>query len=614
MPEMNRLPRYTGGIHPNCDYHHGQIFPARGVKCYQIARANRTHPEWDDGTACTYKHAADPVWFAGRFYVQYLVNPKDEHTGAGQSILASSPDGVHWEDFAVSFPPYRIPACTIRSRDGEERVFDGESFAVMHQRMSFYHTSKGKMLVLGFYGFCPQPWQTPWDQRGIGRVVRELYPDGSMGEIYFILPCYQAGWTDALLGYPLYTQSPDPDFAAACEELLADRLAVQQWAEENGDESPLITVKHPKKGRKNEAFCWYHLDEDTVIGLWKHSLAARSEDGGKTWSPVTRVPSLVMSGQKVWGCRTSDGRYAMVYDPTLETQHRYPLCVTTSEDGLDFDNMRLVHGEVPPMRFEGFWKDLGPQYMRGISEGLPTPPDGDLWVAYSVNKEDIWIARIAVPFLGEEEAAEIEEDFSAPGAFDPWNLYSPKWAPAGPAQTGEGTVLRLSDREPYDYCKAERILKPASRLRVSFTIVPHQDSRGSLYIELLDAKGATAVRLILRADGKLYARTVCEMPAASYRAGEPLSITVEADCADFRCTLSLNGAPLCGEDGEPVRWPFMQAVNEISRFALRTGPVRRSPTLDDVPDGKPEAPLPGCDEPCEEAAYDLVRFSFASLD
>lgn len=613
MLKKQGLPRYVGKIHPNCDYHHGQIFPAKGVKCYQIARANRTHPEWDDGTGCTYKHAADPVYFAGRFYVQYLVNPQSEHTGAGYSVLASSVDGVHWDHFEPSFPVYPIPKCEITDRDGKIHAFDGENFAIMHQRMSFYLASNGKMLVSGFYGFSPEPWQTPWDTRGIGRVVRELSPDGILGEIFFILPCWQAGWTEELLRYPLYEKSSDPAFVAACRELLADQLAVQQWAEENGDREDIIHIKHSKTGKKNEAFCWYHIDEDTVIGLWKHSLTARSDDGGKTWGVVTRSPSLVMSGQKVWGCKTSDGKFAMVYDPTLETQHRYPLCVTTSENGLDFDHMRLVHGEVPPMKFEGFWKDLGPQYMRGISEGLPQPPDGDLWIAYSVNKEDIWVARIPVPIVGEESQAVLSDNFNEEDSLNAWNLYSPKWAPAGFAQKNGKQFLRLADRDPYDYSRAERILKPSSRVRVEFCVIPRQDDTGSLYMELQDVKGTTAVRLIFREDAKLYARTVCELPAMEYQAGERYQIAVDADCETFRYTISVNGKPLCGENGEPISWIFMSAVNEISRFVLRTGSVRHTPTLDDIPDNKPEIPLAGCDEPCQEAVYDLESFVAESM-
>lgn len=602
MEYMDRLPRYVGAVHPNCDYHHGQIPPARGVKCWQVARANRTHPERDDGTGCTYKHAADLTWFHGRFYIQYLCNPEDEHTGAGLSVLASSPDGRVWEDYTVSFPPYRIPACTITDYKGGTHMFDGTTCAFMHQRMSFYRSPTGRMLVLGFYGWSPEPWMTNWDNYGIGRVARELYPDGSLSPIHFIRPAWQGGWEPSQLLYPLYTEAEDPGFREACEALLSDRLAVQQWAEENGDQDEIITLKHSPDGVKNEAFCWYHLEDGSVVGLWKHSLTSRSYDEGKTWLPVTKSPSLVMSGQKVWGCRTGDGRYAMVYDPTLETQHRYPLCVTTSEDGLAFDNMLLVHGEVPPMRFKGFWKDMGPQYMRGISEGMERPGE-NLWIAYSVNKEDIWIAEIPVPVTGEETA---ELPGPLPDAQQAaWNLYSPKWATVSFTASADGACLRLTDRDPYDYSRAERLFPLASSKRVAFSLRPMQNDTGCLHVELCDPWGRAGIRLVFRPDGKLYARTVTELPVAPYQAEKRYDIALEVDCETFSYTISINGAPVRDNKGQ-LRWRFMAAVNALSRFVLRTGDVRHTPTLDDDPENKPETPLPGGDTPCREAVFELL--------
>ena len=56
----------------NCDYHHGQLPPVKGGGCYQVARANRTHPEWDDGVGGTYKHGADLAYWRGRFYLHYF--------------------------------------------------------------------------------------------------------------------------------------------------------------------------------------------------------------------------------------------------------------------------------------------------------------------------------------------------------------------------------------------------------------------------------------------------------------------------------------------------------------------------------------------------------------
>lgn len=596
------LPHYTGDITPNCDYHHGQVFPARGVKCRQVSRATRDITK-DDKTGCTYKHAADIAYWKGKFYIQYLCNPKDEHVGAGVNVLATSQNGADWDDFQISFPPYLIKECEVTDYKGEKHSFDGTSYAFIHHRMCFYKASDGRMLLLSFYGWSPQPWVCNWDNYGIGRVVRELYPDETMGEIYFIRPCYQGGWTDELLNYPLYTQSKDKGFVVACEELLKNKLYVQQWAEENGDSDELITIKHPKKGVKNEAFCWYHTDENAIIGLWKHSRAAKSCDNGATWSEVERCPSLVMSGQKVWGCKTSDGKYAMVYDPTMETQHRYPMCVTTSSDGVAFDNMALVHGEVPPMRYEGFWKDLGPQYMRGICEGIDTPPDGNLWVAYSVNKEDIWVSEIPVPIISEEQVA-VEDCFETDKTdFDKWNTYSPILAKAQLLKENGKAVLSLSDSDPYDYSKAERILKSAEHMIIKLSIIPKQDKHGELYIEACDAKLIPAVRLIFRADGNIYARTVAELKVAPYKANERYEIELDINCETHLYTIAINGETLKDKDGDVIDWKFMAATSEISRLVLRTGAVRTAPTLDYIPDNKPEIPLE--DDEVEKAEYCL---------
>lgn len=588
------LPHYGGQRVPNCDYHSGMLPCVKGAACYQVTRANRTHPEWDDGVGGTYKHGADLAYRNGRFYVHYFTNPMSEHTGAGQSILAASGDGVHWDDFWVAFPPYRIGACTVTNAKGETVSFSGDTYAFIHQRTGFYQTKNGRLLLLGFYGWSPKPWITNWDCYGIGRVVRELYPDDTMGPIYFIRPCWQGGWDEGQLLYPLYTKAPDKGFVACCEELLADSLAVQQWAEENGDRDELIRIKHgPEKGASNQAFCWYHIDKDTVIGLWKHSRCARSSDGGKTWTPVTVCPSLVMSGQKVWAQKTADGRYAMVYDPTLESTHRWPMCVTTSNDGIAYDDMLLVHGEVPPMRFGGYWKDYGPQYMRGIAEGIDRPGDA-MWIAYTVNKEDVWVARLPLPITGTETGRVLKDGY---GEF---TLYSPKWAPVT-VLGGDAPGLRLCDFDRYDYARAERVLYESPLQELSFCVTPQQDSHGTLYCELQNAQGQTAVRLVFAPDKTLYVRTTALVPVCPYRAGQKVRLKLRVDCGSHTFVLGVDGR-------EQKRALFMTAVSAVSRFVLRTGPVRMSPTREDIPVEDTSYTLPLADEKDTEASFTLTDF------
>lgn len=582
-------PVYVGSKHPNSDYFHGQIPYAKGAHLYQVSRANREEFGLDDHTGHTYKHAPDPTWYAGRFYIQYLTNPEHEHGGAGVSVLASSADGRTWRDYQISFPEYWIPPCEVTDGKGRHHVFDGKKPAFMHQRMAFYHASNDVMLVSGFYGWSPEMWMTNWDYFGIGRVVRRLYPDGTLGKIYFIRVNWQGGWSKNLLLYPEYHESQDEELITACEELLHNPLAVQQWAEENSDRDPYIRVKHPEGGGTYQAFCWYHRSDKEVIGLWKHSYVSVSHDGGESWEKPEKSLSLVMSGQKIWGCRTSDGKYALVYDPTLETQHRFPMCIVTSEDGLHFDDMLLVHGEVPPIRYAGFCKDLGPQYMRGICEGLPRP-DGNLYLTYSVNKEDIWFAKIKVPVMG-SQIEDIHEHRFDDSVLEEWNLYQPSWCRI---ETNEAGKLLIEDKEPYDYARLVRLLPVSDRLRVSIRLSIQKLEKGkSLQLELCNEKHQTAVRILFRPNGRLNQRTVCELGLDHFKPGEEILLTIEADCKSFSYMVAINGRQVTDDKGNPSMFRFMAAVNTIAELSLRTGEPRYLADLEQNPDNLPAEPLTG---------------------
>lgn len=588
IQEDQKIPSYVGNIHPNSDYFHGQIPYAKGVHLVQAARANRAHPELDDLTGHTYKHAPDLAWFHGKFYIQYLTNPVHEHGGAGVSVLVSSEDGRRWGNPRISFPEYWIPACEVTDAKGRHHVFDGHIPAFMHQRMGFYYAQNGVMLVSGFYGWSPEMWMTNWDCYGIGRVVRRLYPDGSLGEIYFIHVNWQGGWSWEQLKYPWFEESQDEEFVAACRELLSNPLAMQQWAEEHGDGDPFIRVKHPEGGTY-QAFCWYHRSSTQVVGLWKHSFVSVSSDGGESWEKPVKSPSLVMSGQKIWGCRTGDGRFALVYDPTLETQHRFPLCVVTSEDGISFDHMLLLHGEVPPIRYAGFCKDLGPQYMRGICEGLPRP-DGDLYLTYSVNKEDIWFARVPVPVSGVQETDLCENRFTEE-VLRSWNLYQPLWAEIRPTDDGR---LLVEDREPYDYARLVRLLPKSDKIQLRIKLCVERLTEGkSFQVELCNEKHQVAVRILFREGGVLNQRTVCELGLGRWKPGEETELCIQADCNRFVYTVMLDGRPVTDGRGQQAEFRFMAAVNEIAEISFRTGEPRYLANLEQNPDNLPEEPLEG---------------------
>lgn len=387
--------RYAGDESPNLVFHDGGLRPAVGTWNVQVVRANRAHPECAEGVGNTYNHAPNITWWQGKFYLAYLSNPVHEHLGAGQTFLRTSLDALHWSKPQVLFPPYPLDL-SLDNGPHADLFEEGEAYACMHQRMNFYIAKDGRLLALGFYGLSPEVFTMPCVGNGIGRAVREIYADGSFGPIYMALYSTRCGYNRETCRFPYYQDSPDAGFVAAVDELLADKLTVLQWWEENRD-YPAEDFFAIRGG--GEAFNYYQLPDGRLVGLWKKSRVSISEDGGKTWAPVKISPSLVMSGGKIWGERTPDGRYALCYNPNTDSCHRWPLAVVTSEDGIVFRDMLCVHGEVPPQRYWGFWRDCGPNYIRGLEAGA-VAPDGAMYLTYSVNKEDIWVSRVPAPITG----------------------------------------------------------------------------------------------------------------------------------------------------------------------------------------------------------------------
>jgi hypothetical protein len=456
--------------------------------------------------------------------------------------------------------------------------------AMMHQRMGFYVAPNGRLLVLAFYGNAP----SPYGQFGIGRVVREVYKDGSYGPIYFIR--YNPGVDEAKTRHPLYTRSGDPGFVAACTALLADKLKTMQWWEEDRSTDGFYTVT------QLQAPSVYHRKDGMAVALWKASWAALSSDEGRSWSKPVRVPSIITDGAKTWGQRTSDGRYAIVYNPANYGSHRWPLAVATGDDGIVFENMVLISGEVPPRRYFGRAKDFGLQYVRGISEGDGEPPGGDMWITYSENKEDIWVSRIPVPIRHRASGpvADTFDQLAVGAKLADWNLHRSRWAPVGVAAfpSAQNKSLQFDDRDPYDYAKAVRVFLEAPSARVSCRVFPRQADVGRFEIEVLDGAGHRPVRVVL-ADGRIMAADGGKsVEAGRYGPNAWLQIELAINAADGTYDLSLDGKSV-------VRGAaFAEPAASVERLSFRTGPFRTEPTRQtdryaggDVPNPDEPAPL-----------------------
>jgi hypothetical protein len=581
--------RYVGGPVVQPGAHDGQLRPAVGVESFQVMRANRTHPDQADGFGWTYNHAPMIVYWNGRFHVEYLSNPVGEHIAPGQTLVASSADGRHWDRPRVVFPIYELQTPDPRG-----------TTAMMHQRMGFFIAPGGRLLVLAFYGHAPNPFH----KGGIGRVVREAYRDGTFGPIYFIRYNTLSGWGEHNTRYPFYKRSTDPGFVEACEALLANRLMREQWHDEERLDDDAFSVRTRSQ---RQAFNWFHRKDGQIVGLWKWSMCALSADEGQTWSTPVKVPTLQMTGAKISGRRTADGRYALIYNPNIDDDHRWPLAIVTGDDGVIFDNMLCVHGEVPPRRFAGRYKDFGPQYNRLAEEGNGSTPGSDLWVTYSINKEDIWVSRIPVPVRQRvsEPVNDTFESLVPGGPVTGWNIYSPRWAPVRVIDTSSeagstrpNKSLELSDRDPYDYARAVRVFPESKTATLRFKVQAAQNDAGRLEIELSDRFGHRPVRLVFNPEGRIELTHGAERrPLAPYEHGRWHDVSLSIDVQAGRFDVSLDGRPAAASV------PLAEFVKSVERLSFRTGASRSEPTLKTSTEDQPDFTEPNPDVPGKPAVY-----------
>lgn len=668
---------YTGSTLSNPYLLDGGLKPAIGVHNIQTMRATRSrgleaplgttvcppkefvlHPA-EDSKGWTYNHQPMMAYWQGRFWMHYLSGPLGEHIPSSITWLQTSADGYQWSAPEVLFPEYELPADIL---SGERKVYNADGSlhkvsdfkeypnlfqrkglkAIMHQRVGWYVSSDqtgSRLLAIGNYGICLHRKDDPNDGNGIGRVVREIYPDGSMGPIYFFY--YNHGWDASNTNFPFYTKSKDKKFRQAVDEILSSPLYWMQFVEECDRKDAHLPVKNEYK-----AFNYYTLpDGKTLVSLWKHALTSHSEDGGVTWdSLVHRAPGFVNSNAKIWGQRTSDGLYATVYNPS---EYRWPLGISISADGLDYQTLNLVHGDITQMRYGGNYKSNGPQYTRGILPafsghlaadgkhydshplaGNGVPADNDLWVTYSVNKEDMWVSHIPVPVRTSATShADEKEIANAQTLADlrDWNIYSPVLAPVkvkaagssikrGPIMTMDMQpgALVMSDSDPFDYARADRLFPAVRHLYANMSVTPAQNNHGELQIEVCDAQGNPCSRISFQPDGNLTIKTGARYTTiCKYEAGKAYHLSLDVDLSTRMISVAASGD---GVKTVNKRAILFAPISQIERLTFRTGPRRTDLTPDTKADRAEYEDLPDAETLDPTASFAISFVSTADRD
>lgn len=586
-----QLVHYTGTELSDPNRHDGALSPVVGVHNIQILRANREHPSAENGNGWTYNHQPMMAYWNGRFYVHYLSDPSDEHIPPSHTNLQTSADGYHWTSPVVLFPEYKVPEGYTK----EGRTDKAHNLiAIMHQRVGWYISSEGRLFALGNYGVALDKKDDPNDGNGIGRVIREVKRDGSFGKIYFIY--YNHQFNEKNTDFPYYTHA-DRHLCKAAKEILANPRYRMQWVEEADRNDSIIPLSKPYK-----AYNDYTLSDGKLVALWKHALTSVSSDGGKTWlQPVERAKGFVNSNAKIWGQRLTDGSYATVYNPS---EYRWPLAISLSSDGLDYKTLNLICGEVPPMRYGGNYKSYGPQYVRGIFEGNGIPKDSDMWVSYSMNKEDIWVSHIPVPVIVDAHS-QADDDFSKTGSLSDlrlWNIYSPLMAPVSLSDKW----LVLSDSDPFDYARVDRKIPATKKLNVDFDIEACQNKNGLLQIEFLDENGIAASCVELTSDGVMRVKGGARYGNfLKYEPNKIYHLQFRLDVENRLIEMYVDGQ----KKGQRI---FFAPVHSVERVMFRTGSQRFTPNVDTPADWL--GILPNAGDSDSTAIYKISNFKTVSAD
>ncbi len=581
---------YSGKTIARPERHDGGLKPVVGVHTIQTMRGEKP---W------TYNHQPMICYWNGRFYMHYLTDPRHEHEAPGKTMLQTSDDGYTWTTPVELFPEYPVPEGWTKA--GKDFPAAHNLKAVMHQRVGWYVAPNGKLIATGNYGICLTMKDDPNDGNGIGRVVREIKKDGSFGPIYFVY--YNHDFNEKNTIYPYYKHAKDKAFIAAVDAMLADPMQRMQWVEEADRNESLIPLQKPYK-----AFSGYTLPDGRNVALWKHAVTSLSADGGNTWRLVgspdnlkcDRAPGFVNSNAKIWGQRLSDGTYATVYNPS---EYRWPLAISLSQDGLDYTTLSLVNGEVTPLRHGGQYKSYGPQYVRGIQEGNGIPSDSDLWVTYSNNKEDIWVSRIPVPVRQHATNHANLTTCQTLCEMTDWNLYIPRLCPV----SIKDGVLSLSDSDPYDYAKAERIIPNTKELEVEFDLSAAQTTHGELDIEFLDDAGTVCSRIVVDSTGAIRVKGGARFGTLlkKYEAGTTYHIKAVLSTSLHRAVYYLNGKKTCERQ-------FDTPVESISRIVFRTGMPFDKPDINTPADQ--DYDMPRADERDLMATFFLSNIVSSPLD
>lgn len=154
---------------------------------------------------------------------------------------------------------------------------------------------------------------------------------------------------------------------------------------------------------------WFVRADGTIVMVFRTKsgdpwiYASVSKDNGGSWSKPVKT-SFPDATARAFAGNLADGTAFIISNPSRAPNSRHPsigrrspLTIALSNDGVLFDRALVIRSAKTNMRFKGTNKVDGWQYPTAVVW------KGHLYVAYSINKEDEGVTRIALRNLQAEK-------------------------------------------------------------------------------------------------------------------------------------------------------------------------------------------------------------------